>query len=161
MGTSFARYRMPEELWARMEKLLPAYRRTTAKGGRPGIQKLKPIADGIFYKMRTGCQWNAIPHTFGASSTIHDYFQRWVEMGIFEKMWELALKEYDDLVGVAWKHQSLDAAIVKAPLGGKKNRKEPDGQEQAWKQAAAADRLRPGRRPWRATVMRDRGSQRP
>lgn len=113
---------MPEELWARMKILIPVRPRTTPRGGRPRIQDKKPIADAIFYKMRTGCQWNAIPRTFGASSTIHDYFQEWVELGIFERMWELALEEYDDLVGVSWKHQSIDSAMVKAPLGGEKNR---------------------------------------
>lgn len=91
VGKSFDRYRMPDELWNRMESLLPARPRTTRKGGRPRLQKLKPVADAIFYKMRTGCQWNALPRVFGASSTIHDYFQEWVDLSIFERMWELAL----------------------------------------------------------------------
>jgi putative transposase len=95
--------------------------------------------------MRTGCQWNAIPRTFGPSSTIHSYFQKWVEEGVFERMWELALQEYDDLIGVAWKHQSIDTATVKAPLGGEKNWPESDRQVEAWKQT-----LRPGRRTWRS-----------
>ncbi|MDQ3234910.1 MAG: transposase [Pseudobdellovibrionaceae bacterium] len=69
---------------------------------------MKPIADAIFYKMRTGCQWKAIPRMFGASSTIHGYFQEWVEIGIFERMWDLALTEYEALRGTSWKHQSLD-----------------------------------------------------
>ncbi|WP_414698986.1 transposase [Oligoflexus sp.] len=41
--------------------------RKTPKGGRPRLQKLKPVADAVFYKMRTGCQWNALPRVFGAS----------------------------------------------------------------------------------------------
>lgn len=136
---------MPAALWARMEELLPERPRTTPRGGRPPLKNLKPVADGVFYKLRTGCQWNAIPRVFGASSTIHAYFQQWVEAGIFERMWELALAEYDDLVGVAWKHQSIDTATVKAPLGGEKNRAQSDRPLQAWQQT-----LRPGRRPWRA-----------
>jgi len=72
--------------------------------------------------MRTGCQWNAIPRSFAPSSTIHDYYQKWVAQGVFEKLWEIALDEYHDLKGISWKHQSLDVAIVKSPLGGKKNR---------------------------------------
>jgi transposase len=156
MANSTARYRMPAELWARMKILIPSRPRTTARGGRPPVENLKPIADAIFYKMRTGCQWNAIPRSFAPSSTVHDYFQRWVELGIFEKMWELALMEYDDLVGVAWDHQSLDSATVKSPLGGKKNRPQSDGSWQAWMQT-----LRPGRRAWRAAFLRDSRSKRP
>ena len=70
--------------------------------------------------MRTGCQWNAISRSFASSSTIHDYFQRWVEEGVFEKLWKFALEEYDEIKGIVWKHQPLDVAIVKFPLSGKK-----------------------------------------
>jgi transposase len=155
VGKSFDRYRMPDELWIRMESLLPdlpVY--ASPKGGRPRLQKRRPIADGIFYKMRTGCQWNAIPRVFGASSTIHHYFQEWVELGVFERLWELALAEYEELRGTSWKHQSLDTASVKAPLGGEKSRQESDGPRQTWKQT-----LRPGRRAWRAAVLRSGSSE--
>jgi putative transposase len=120
------------------------------------LQKLKPIADGIFYKLRTGCQWNAIPRIFGASSTIHNYFQEWVELGVFEQVWELALSEYEYLRGTSWKHQSLDTATVKAPLGGEKNRTQSDRPWEAWKQT-----LRPGGRAWRANQLRSGGCEYP
>lgn len=121
---SFSKYRMPDALWERMKTLLPE-RRKSSKGGRPPFSNQRRIADGIFYKMRTGCQWNSVPRSFAPSSTIHDYFQKWVEQGVFERMWELALDEYDDLTGIAWKHQSVDVAIVKSPLGGKKTGPNP------------------------------------
>ena len=141
---------MPDELWVRIEALLPELSPyANPSGGRPRIQKRRPIADGIFYKLRTGCQWNAIPRVFGASSTIHNYFQEWVELGVFERVWEVALAEYDELRGTCWKHQSLDTASVKAPLGGEKNRPQPDRSWEAWQQT-----LRPGRRAWRAVVLR-------
>ena len=146
--TSFSKYRMPDSLWDRMEQVIPPRKRSKL-GGRPPFNNLRRIADGIFYKMRTGCQWNAIPRSFAPSSTIHDYFQRWVEEGVFEKLWEFALEEYDEIKGIAWKHQSLDVAIVKSPLGGEKNGEESDGSRQAWMQT-----LRSGRRSWRAIELR-------
>ncbi len=63
-----------------------------------------------------------MPRFFGSSSTVHRYFQQWVELGVFEQLWEEAVLEYDELVGVDWKHQALDSATVKAPLGGEKKR---------------------------------------
>ena len=151
MGKSVDRYRMPDELWTRIEMLLPELPLySSQRGGRPRLQQRRPIADGIFYKLRTGCQWNAIPRVFGASSTIHNYFQEWVEIGVFEKVWELALAEYEELRGTSWKHQSLDTASVKAPLGGEKNRAEPNRSRQTWQQT-----LRSGRRAWRAIILRD------
>ena len=94
--TGFSNYRMPKPMWARMSKLIPVSD-PSPKGGRPRRKNLRDIADGIFYKLRTGCQWKAVPRCFGPPSTIHDYFTRWVEQGVFEKLRELALKEYDDL----------------------------------------------------------------
>ena len=96
------------------------------KGGRPAKKNVKLIADGIFYRLRTGCQWDAVPRQFGPKSTLHDYFKRWSESGVFEKLWEIALEEYDELKGIDWRHQSLDTASVKSPLGGEKNRKKSD-----------------------------------
>lgn len=124
MANSTAKFRMPMELWSRMHILVIDDQKPSPKGGRPRKTSLKPIADGIFYKLRTGCQWNSIPRCYGASSTIHDYFKRWTKSGVFSKLWDLALEEYDELVGVSWAHQSIDSASVKAPLGGKKNRTE-------------------------------------
>jgi putative transposase len=33
-------------------------------------------------------------------------------------MWRAGLEEYNELKGVEWKWQAVDAAITKAPLGG-------------------------------------------
>jgi transposase len=38
---------------------------------------------GILYRLRTGCQWKALPNDFGSGSTCHLRFQKWVELGVF------------------------------------------------------------------------------
>ncbi len=120
MAGGFRRYQMPDALWERMDPLIPRRSRTT-KGGRPPIRQLRRIADGIFYKLRTGCQWNAMPRVFGSSSTVHRYFQHWAHTGVFAELWRLALKEYDELRGIRWDHQAIDTTSIKSPLGGEKN----------------------------------------
>ena len=72
----------------------------------------------IFYILRTGCQWKALPRSLGAPSTVHDRFQEWREAGLFEEMWKAGLMEYDDKKGIEWEWQSMDGAMTKAPLGG-------------------------------------------
>ena len=72
----------------------------------------------IFYILRTGCQWKALPRSLGAPSTVHDRFQEWREAGLFEKMWIVGLMEYDKEKGIEWEWQSMDGAMTKAPLGG-------------------------------------------
>jgi len=37
----------------------------------------------IFYILRTGCQWKALPRSLSAKSTVHDSFQEWQE-GVLE-----------------------------------------------------------------------------
>ena len=116
--------RMPEKLWRRLESLLPKYGKSR-QGGRPRVS-LRGVADGIFYLLRTGCQWKALPPQFGSSSTVHRYFQEWARRGIFHRFWKTCLQVYDRKRGIAWRWQALDGMMTKAPLGGEKNRAKPD-----------------------------------
>ncbi|MCC9644334.1 IS5 family transposase [Rhodopirellula sp. JC740] len=120
---SFDNYRMPDELWEQMEQVLPAYP-VSANGGRPRAD-LRRVADAIFYRLRTGCQWNAIPPELAPGSTAHAYYQKWAELGVFDELWDLAVKVYDELIGLDWQWQSIDGAMTKAPLGGEKTGKNP------------------------------------
>jgi transposase len=140
---------IPDALWERIEPVLPIYKRS-CKGGRPRLP-LRNVVIGILYVLRTGCQWKAMPAEFGSGSAIHAYFQEWVRLGVFEKLWRLALEEYDDLQGIDWEWQSLDGAMTKAPLGGEKNREKPHGSRQTRRQTLRVDRRsgRPAGRGYR------------
>ena len=52
------------------------------KVGRPRMGDRKAL-NAIFYLMRTGIHWNALPREFGASSTIHDRFKYFARQGLF------------------------------------------------------------------------------
>lgn len=133
-------WRIPDALWERIEPLLP--KRKPRRKKHPGRKPLpwRQVLDGIFYVLRTGCQWKAAPREFGSGSSLHRYFQLLVKQGVFQKLWKRALEEYDDLKGIQWEWQSLDAAMTKAPLGGGKNREEPHGPSQVRHQAFHAHR---------------------
>ena len=52
--------------------------------------------DGIFFVLRTGCQWAAL----GASgickkSSAHRRFMEWTEAGVFATFWRQGLLAYD------------------------------------------------------------------
>lgn len=121
--SSFDQFRLPDLVWERMQTILPKYRKSR-KGGRPR-KDLRSVADAIFYRMRTGCQWKAIPPSLCPGSTAYSYFKHWVDKGVFEKLWKLALEEYNELVGLDWRWQSVDGAMTKAPLGGESTGKNP------------------------------------
>lgn len=116
-------WRVPDDLWKRIAQLLPIeeFRPT---GGRRWIPPRR-ILDGIVYVLRTGCQWKAVPAEYGSGSTVHRRFQRWVELGCFEAIWQRLLQHYDDEIGLQWRWQSADASLHKAPLGGKKTGPNP------------------------------------
>lgn len=108
---------IPERLWRRVEPLLPKEPPKPA-GGRPRNDDRKVLA-GIVYRMKTGCQWKAVPREFGSGSTCFDRMQLWTEMDIFRGIFEEMVKYYAQKRGVQLKWASLDGAIVKAPKGGR------------------------------------------
>jgi len=135
------RYRVSDALWAKIEPLLPKHVNTHRfGGGRPRADDRKCM-DAIFFVLRTGCQWNALNATgICPSSTAHDRFQQWQEAGVFLRLWEQGLQEYDELKGIDWSWQAMDGAMTKAPLGGEKNRPQPHGSGQKGGQTQRADR---------------------
>ena len=134
-------YRISDELWAKIEPLLPKHKNTHRfGGGRPRVPDRNAM-DAILFVARTGCQWNALDATeICSSSTAHRRFQEWTEAGVFEKLWKLGLKEYDELKGLDWSWQAMDGAMTKAPLGGEKNRFQPHGPWERRRQKECADR---------------------
>lgn len=134
------KYLIPDALWLEIEQLLPPAK-PKQKPGRPRMDDRQAMT-AIFYVLRTGCQWNALPRCLGASSTVHDRFQVWRKAGVFERLWQTALAEYDATQGIDWAWQSIDTAMTKAPLGGKRDRAEPDGSRQDGHETEPADRRR-------------------
>jgi putative transposase len=116
-------WRMPEAMWERVQDLLPIRKRRQKNPGRKPLE-WRPVLDGIFYVLRTGCQWKAAPPEFGSGSSLHRYFQRLVESGFFAELWRRGLLEYEQLQGIDWEWQSLDGSMTKAPLGGGETRGE-------------------------------------
>lgn len=126
-------FRLSDEQWSRIEPLLPVVS-PSPLGGKPR-EKDRKMMDAIYYVLRTGIQWKALPRELGASSTVHDRFLEWRARGVFEALWIQALGEFDQRVGIAWNWQSMDAAMTKAPLGGEKNGTQPNGSRQEGRQA--------------------------
>ena len=104
-----------DELWAKVAPLIPPAP-PRPKGGRRRLPDRQMFA-AIVYLLRTGIQWNALPRELGASSTVHDRFQEWERAGLFRRLWEAGLTEYDELQGIDWAWQAVDGAMTKAPFG--------------------------------------------
>jgi transposase len=132
-------WRMPEEMWERVQDLLPARRRRKKNPGRKPLP-WRQVLDGIFYVLRTGCQWKAAPAEFGSGSSLHRYFQVLVNRGFFAELWRRGLLDYEELHGIDWKWQCLDGSITKAPLGGEKYGEKSNRPRQIGNQEVRLDR---------------------
>jgi transposase len=107
---------VPDALWRQIEPLIPP-ERAKPRGGRP-VVPARVVMAGILYRLRTGCQWKALPNDFGSGSTCHLRFQKWVELGVFAAIHRELVGYYHGRRGAALKWSSLDSASVKAPKGG-------------------------------------------
>jgi putative transposase len=120
-------FEISDELWAVLAPLLPVYVNTHRFGGGRSRVPDRKCANGIFYVLRTGCQWKALDQTeICSGSTAHLRFQEWVAAGVFLDLWRVGLEKYDELQGIDWSFLSMDGAMTKAPLGGEKNRQKPN-----------------------------------
>ena len=141
MSKSAKVWRMPDEMWAFVEALLPEHKNTHPYGGgRPRVDDRNAM-DAVFHILRTGAQWNSLNATgICSSSTAHRRFQEWEAVGVFEKLWMSGLEAYDELEGLDWSWLSMDGAMTKTPLGLGKNRQNPYRSGQIRHQAQPADR---------------------
>jgi putative transposase len=136
-----AGFRVSDELWAVLESVLPKHSNPHRLGGGKPRTPDRRCADAIFYVLRTGCQWGALDATgLCPHSTAHDRFQQWVKAGVFHRLWQAGVEQFDDLQGLDWRWLSMDGAMTKAPLGGEKNGGQSHRPRQARGQAQSADR---------------------
>lgn len=133
-------WRLPDALWAEIEPLLPPGKPHPLGCHNPRVPNRKAM-DAIVFVLRTGCQWNALRATrICSSSASHRRFLEWVDAGVFEEFWKRGLLKYDAVKGIDWSWLSMDGAITKAPLGGKKNGAKSRRPGKEWYQAQRAHR---------------------
>ena len=135
-------WRIPDELWDRIEPLLPPRTPHPLGCHRPRVDARQAL-DAIFFVLRTGCQWNALPETgLCSSSSAHRRFQEWAAAGVFLTLWKMGLADYDALHGIDWEWLAMDGAMTQAPLGGEKGGQEPHRPWQNRDQAPCPHRRR-------------------
>src|SRR3954468_7439220 len=62
------------------------------QAGHPQVFALRRIADAVFYLLRTGCQWRALPHDFPPWSAVFYHYAKWRRLGTWERI-NAALRE--------------------------------------------------------------------
>jgi putative transposase len=117
------RKRYPSDLtdaqWEVLALLIPPAK----PGGRPRTVDMREVLNTLFYKARTGCQWDYLPHDLLLKSSVRDYFDAWQADGTWQKLLDALRPQVRQAAGrdatprVAY----LDSQSVKATeMGGER-----------------------------------------
>lgn len=82
MGAAPFPSELSDQEWAILAPLLPP----SKPGGRPRTVDLRVILNGIFYVLRSGCQWRMLPRDYGPWSTVYAYLRKWRLDGTWERI---------------------------------------------------------------------------
>jgi len=155
-------WEVSDAFWEKVAPLVPSperdpnktYKRKPGGGKKP--MGHRQVFEAILYVLRTGCQWKALPkERFGSPSAIHTHFMRWLNAGFFLSLWRAGLVEYDEMEGIGWRWQSIDGAMVKAPLAKESVGRNPTDRGKKRQQSAY-----PSGRAWRPIIdSRNRSKQ--
>ncbi|WP_230848568.1 transposase [Leptospira kirschneri] len=77
-----------------METNSPIHPERKGKSERRSPTRL--VMADIIYRMKTGCQWRAIPNEFGSGQTCHRRFQEWERVGVFKKIYSASQNSSSD-----------------------------------------------------------------
>ncbi len=118
-------WRTPDELWAKMEPLLPPRPPHPLGCHNPRVPDRRAM-DAILLVLRTGMQWQALKATgICHPSSAYRRFREWAEAGVFREFWRQGLLAYAAVAGINWEWLAMDGAMGKAPLGGQKTGPNP------------------------------------
>jgi putative transposase len=74
----------PSDLTDAQWELVAPFIPPAKHGGRPRTTDTREVLNAILYLLRTGCQWDALPHEFPRKSTVFEYFSQWKEVNLLE-----------------------------------------------------------------------------
>lgn len=88
--------------------------------GRPRLHSWREVLNAIFYVVKNGCQWRALPHDFPPWKSMYHYFRLWRINGTWERLNTALRQELREKKGRN-KHPSaaiMDSQSVKTVEGG-------------------------------------------
>jgi transposase len=94
-------YELTDFEWGVIERLLPNKPR-----GVPRVDDRR-VLNGIFWVLRTGAPWRALPKEFGPSTTCYNRFVRWRKAGVWDRVMAAVSQAYDGDV------QMIDSTSVR------------------------------------------------
>jgi transposase len=104
-----------DELWDRLEPLLPQRERRFRDPGRKALPD-REVRCGISYVLHTGIQWEYLPQElgFGSGMTCWRRLRDWNEAGVWQRLHEVLLAELNSASRLDWSRCVGDSSHVRA-----------------------------------------------
>lgn len=99
---------LTDEMWARIEPLLPAQKGPMGPPFRPH----RPVVEGILFRYRTGVPWRDLPAEYGSWQTVHRRHSTWSKDGTWDSVLTGLLTEADAAGDLEWA-ASVDSTITR------------------------------------------------
>ena len=110
-----------DELWQRIEPLLPRVERRFRYPGRKRVPDRLAL-QGILFVLHTGIAWRHLPPElgFGGGSTCHRRMDEWQRAGVWERLHAVLLAELRAAGELEWSRAVADSSHVQAKKGAPK-----------------------------------------
>jgi transposase len=107
-----------DELWQRIEPLLPQVERRFRFPGRKRLPDREAL-QGILFVLQTGIAWRHLPLElgFGSGSTCYRRLDEWRRAGVWERLHGLLLAELRAAGEIEWSRAVADSSHVQAKKG--------------------------------------------
>ncbi len=115
-----------DQLWARIEPLLPVVVRRADHPGRRRLDQRKVLC-GILYVLHNGIRWEFLPQElgFGSGMTCWRRLRDWNEAGVWQRLHEVLLAELNAAGALDWSRAAVDGSHLRALKGGPKTGPSP------------------------------------
>lgn len=112
-----------DELWERVEPLLPR-RKRRRRMGRPPLSDRAALT-GILFVLKTGIPWEDLPREMNCGSGMSCWrrLRDWHRADVFGRLHRRLLGELRRAGGIDWSRGLVDSSSIRAMHGGKKREK--------------------------------------
>jgi transposase len=108
--------RLPDEVWALFEPILPPV--VWCGNGRPPASN-RDCLHGLLFVLISGIAWDFVPAGFPCGKTIQSRLKVWLAQDAFRTAWRQLAQRYERLHGINWDKILLDGSKKPAKKGAK------------------------------------------